>query len=177
MVMTKGYEDHIKMLRIKQTVVNQVAHLTTYSNKKYGINRFEDLVQECLIRVLAGVSDFKGDAKFESWSYRICLNTLMNCERHNNRQKRVINSKAADYSLSEEDVDDSLYGANTLATEVIDIIEEAYNKQEDSVKEIFSDCVSGMEDTEIARKYNTYPAAIIKITDKFKKEIKEAIYD
>src|SRR5215204_6555241 len=44
-----------------------------------------DVVQEAFLRAFRGLKGFKGEAKFSSWLYRICLNLCRDWMRRNRR--------------------------------------------------------------------------------------------
>lgn len=41
----------------------------------------EDLAQEAWIRILKGLSGFRGEARFTTWMYRVVMNTFLNAQR------------------------------------------------------------------------------------------------
>lgn len=45
----------------------------------------KDLYQEILLQAWKGISSFRGDAKFSTWLYRICLNTIFTQKRKKHR--------------------------------------------------------------------------------------------
>lgn len=50
----------------------------------------EDLYQEVLINVWAGLKNYKGDAKLSTWMYRVTLNTAMTYHRDKKRRRSHI---------------------------------------------------------------------------------------
>ena len=48
-----------------------------------------DLFQEVLINLWRGIDTFKGEAKLNSWIYRISLNTCISAERKKKRQPQT----------------------------------------------------------------------------------------
>lgn len=41
----------------------------------------EDVTQEVLIRIVTGLSSFRGNSAFRTWAYRIAVNHVLNCRR------------------------------------------------------------------------------------------------
>ena len=49
----------------------------------------EDLAQETFIRAYRQLGQFRGDAKFSSWLYRIGINTCLNWQKSRQRRERL----------------------------------------------------------------------------------------
>ena len=45
----------------------------------------KDLYQEILLQAWKGIASFRGDARFSTWLYRICLNTIFTQKRKKHR--------------------------------------------------------------------------------------------
>ncbi len=68
----------------------------------------EDASQEILIRVLTGLSTFRGESNFRTWVYRVASNTLLNLRRqHLEQQNLSFTSFAADLQVGLSDMDNS----------------------------------------------------------------------
>lgn len=76
--------------RISQLVS---AHKSTIYTVCYMFSKDEDevndLFQEVLINLWRGIDSFKGEAKLNSWIYRISLNTCISAERKKKRQPQT----------------------------------------------------------------------------------------
>lgn len=67
-----------------------------YSGKVYGFARrflrddqhAEDVTQEVFLRVFRKLRGFRGDARFSTWLYRVCLNACLNKRRSLDRAAR-----------------------------------------------------------------------------------------
>jgi len=59
------------------------------------VQEAEDMTQEVYIRVWRSLSDFRGDAKFTTWLYRITTNTCLNRRRHFARRLHVVDDEDA----------------------------------------------------------------------------------
>lgn len=64
----------------------------------------EDLFQEILLNAWKGSKNFKGDAKFSTWLYRVALNTAITFYRKDSRQPNII--ARADFPIN--DIPDKL---------------------------------------------------------------------
>lgn len=49
----------------------------------------EDASQEILIKIITHLSDFKGDSRFSTWSYRIAVNHLLNLRKNKARELNI----------------------------------------------------------------------------------------
>ena len=69
------------------------AHKSTIYTVCYMFSKDEDevndLFQEVLINLWRGIDTFKGEAKLNSWIYRISLNTCISAERKKKRQPQT----------------------------------------------------------------------------------------
>lgn len=175
--MASSYDEHKNLLRIRSIVGKQVCYLTSYGPQKYGVNMMSDLIQECFERVLKGKDKFRDESKFESWSFRVCRNSLMNLERHNSRQMRVINSKCLSMSDSADLVEDSLNGDEGDVLEMLSVVDHCYKQYTASEQQMLRDFVFGMEDAEISGKWGVSYNRVKDLTEDFEAKTREAIYD
>ncbi len=49
----------------------------------------EDATQEILIKIITHLSDFKGESRFSTWSYKIAVNYLLNIKKYKAREKNI----------------------------------------------------------------------------------------
>lgn len=68
----------------------------------------EDLFQECLYNAWKAFPDFRGDAKFSSWLYRVALNTALYHNRKNKSVSMEVDFELASHPFVEPDEEDSL---------------------------------------------------------------------
>ena len=75
----------------------------------------EDASQEILIRVITGLSSFRGDSSFRTWVYRVANNTLLNLRPQRLEQQGLdFASFADDLAQGLADGDDHLYDSLLL---------------------------------------------------------------
>ncbi|MEW5977781.1 MAG: RNA polymerase sigma factor [Acidobacteriota bacterium] len=65
----------------------------------------EDATQEILLRIIKGLSGFRGDSSFRTWVYRIACNTLLTL------RKRRLEQQSLSFEEFGEDLDRGLSGA------------------------------------------------------------------
>ncbi len=80
----------------------------------------EDAVQETFLTVYRRIGQFRGDAKFSSWLYRIATNTALDLLRARNRKQ------GAQELLAVEDEE----AESLLVDEVVPLPEEALTRRE-----------------------------------------------
>jgi len=49
----------------------------------------EDATQEVLIKIITHLSDFKGNSRFTTWSYKIAVNHLLNLKKYKARERNI----------------------------------------------------------------------------------------
>ena len=74
-------KDFIQLIGENQKIIHKVCNL--YMNNEQDK---KDLFQEILLSAWKGYSNFKGDAKFSTWLYRVSLNTAVTFYRKEKRQ-------------------------------------------------------------------------------------------
>lgn len=69
-------KEFLSQLKEHQNIIYKLVHLyaTTEEDKK-------DLYQEIVLQVWKTYSSFRGEAKFSTWLYRLCLNTIFTIKR------------------------------------------------------------------------------------------------
>ncbi len=76
-----GEQDFIQSIEQNQKIIHKVCSL--YMNN--GQDK-KDLFQEIVLAAWKGFGNFKGDAKFSTWLYRVALNTAITFYRKEKRQ-------------------------------------------------------------------------------------------
>lgn len=73
-------KEFLSQLTAHQNIIYKLVHLYahTEADKK-------DLYQEIVLQAWKTYSAFRGDAKFSTWLYRLCLNTIFTLQRKTNR--------------------------------------------------------------------------------------------
>lgn len=102
----------------------------------------EDIAQETCIKIGQSISDFKGDAKFSSWVYRIVINTANDFYRKH--QKPV-----SDYNI--EDVESQALSATDIiqSNQLWQMVRKLPEKQRDAVMLIYAEELSHFEASQI----------------------------
>ncbi|MBD1424382.1 RNA polymerase sigma factor [Sphingobacterium arenae] len=81
--MTKHLESSfINLLEENQNILHKICSLYTEDNETH-----KDLFQEMVIQLWRSYPNFKGDSKFSTWAYRVCLNTAISLYR--NKKKNI----------------------------------------------------------------------------------------
>jgi len=83
-----GEKDFIQSIEQHQRIIHKVCNLymSNEQDKK-------DLFQEILLGAWKGYGNFKGDAKFSTWLYRVALNTAITFYRKEKRQIKIAELK------------------------------------------------------------------------------------
>jgi RNA polymerase sigma-70 factor (ECF subfamily) len=73
-------KEFLSQLKEHQNIIYKLVHLyaNTEEDKK-------DLYQEIVLQAWKTYSTFRGDAKFSTWLYRLCLNTIFTIQKKTNR--------------------------------------------------------------------------------------------
>lgn len=69
-------ERFLQLVREHQRIIHRLVGL--YANDR---DQRKDLEQETLLQAWKGWPTYRGDAKFSTWLYRICLNTILTQKR------------------------------------------------------------------------------------------------
>jgi len=101
----------------------------------------KDLYQEVLLQAWRSWSSFRGEAKFSTWLYRICLNTILT-------QKRKVNR--IEYVESMEPVEHLATDSTNHKKEEIDRLRRAIRTLSETDRAIISMHLDGYENGEIA---------------------------
>lgn len=89
-------QEFAQLVREHKSTIYTVCYM--FSNDADEVN---DLFQEVLINLWRGIDSFKGDAKVNSWIYRVSLNTCISADRKKKRQATV--PLTMDVDLFEDD--------------------------------------------------------------------------
>jgi RNA polymerase sigma-70 factor (ECF subfamily) len=73
-------KEFLSQLKGHQNIIYKLVHL--YANNE---EDKKDLYQEILLQAWKTYSGFRGDAKFSTWLYRLCLNTIFTIQKKTNR--------------------------------------------------------------------------------------------
>jgi RNA polymerase sigma factor (sigma-70 family) len=81
--------------------------IRTYQNKAFGVafsivkseDDAKDVVQDSFITAYSSLSNFRNDAKFSTWFYRIVVNTALQFIKRQKRKDEV----AVEYSISDDE--------------------------------------------------------------------------
>lgn len=97
--------------------------------------RADELVQNVLIRLHEGLSDFRGDARLETWLYRVTMNEAATLERGRSRPAVSLEGLGARASVAADhgaDGVDALY-----ARGVVDLVEAFFRELPDRQRQVF----------------------------------------
>lgn len=101
-------QEFLSQIKEHQNIIYKLVHIyaTTEEDKK-------DLYQEIVLQAWKSYSAFRGEAKFSTWLYRLCLNTILTIRRKTNRIEYTDTAKfESDYvTTSASDELDRLYKA------------------------------------------------------------------
>ena len=73
-------KEFLAQLKEHQNIIYKLVHL--YANSE---EDKKDLYQEIVLQAWKTFEGFRGDAKFSTWLYRLCLNTIFTIQRKTNR--------------------------------------------------------------------------------------------
>jgi len=73
-------KEFLSQLKEHQNIIYKLVHL--YANSE---EDKKDLYQEILLQAWKTYAAFRGDAKFSTWLYRLCLNTIFTIQKKTNR--------------------------------------------------------------------------------------------
>lgn len=100
--------EFLSELKAHQNIIYKLVHLyaNTEEDKK-------DLYQEIVLQAWKTYSAFRGEAKFSTWLYRLCLNTIFTIQRKTNRIEYTDTARFEEshFTSSGNDEADRLYKA------------------------------------------------------------------
>ena len=73
-------KEFLSQLKDHQNIIYKLVHLYAISEEDK-----KDLYQEIVLQAWKTFPDFRGEAKFSTWLYRLCLNTIFTIQRKTNR--------------------------------------------------------------------------------------------
>lgn len=101
-------KEFLSQLKEHQNIIYKLVHL--YANTE---DDKKDLYQEIVLQAWKTYSAFRGDAKFSTWLYRLCLNTIFTIQRKTNRIEYTDTAKFEESHFTASGIDeaDRLYKA------------------------------------------------------------------
>jgi len=72
-------KEFLQLLREHQGIIYKVVNLYAHDQEEK-----KDLYQEVVLQCWKGWDGFRGEAKFSTWLYRVCLNTVLTSRRRKN---------------------------------------------------------------------------------------------
>ena len=101
-------KEFLSQLKDNQNIIYKLVHL--YANND---EDKKDLYQEIVLQAWKTFAVFRGDAKFSTWLYRICLNTIFTIQRKVNRIEYSETSKFEEthFTISVNEEAERLYKA------------------------------------------------------------------
>jgi RNA polymerase sigma-70 factor (ECF subfamily) len=76
-----------------------------FEGRGFSVEECQDLIQETFLQVYRGIGDFRGDARWEHWLFRIAANTAVKALRHRAAAKRAGRMVPLDEEVGEESPD------------------------------------------------------------------------
>lgn len=81
-------ENFTSLIIDNSNLINKICNV--YASKK---EDFDDLRQEIIYQLWKSYPTFKNDSKFQTWMYKVALNTALHYKRSNNRMFTPLTSK------------------------------------------------------------------------------------
>ena len=127
--------EFLENIRSNQGIIYKLVGL--YASDK---EEKKDLYQEVLLQTWKAWPSFRGDAKFSTWLYRICLNTILTQRRK---------ASKIDYKNSLEDLSPAVGNGYEMSQD-IQGLRQAIRQLAETDRAIISMHLDGYENTEIA---------------------------
>ena len=124
----------LEQVRLNQGIIYKLVSL--YANDA---EEKKDLYQEILLQAWKGWAAFRQDAKFSTWLYRICLNTIFTQQR---KKRRI------DYKESLEDISPVVHNSSVQKEERVRL-QLAIRQLSETDRAIISMHLDGYENAEI----------------------------
>ena len=101
-------KEFLHQLKEHQNIIYKLVHLYASSEEDK-----KDLYQEIVLQAWKTYSSFRGEAKFSTWLYRLCLNTIFTLLRKTNKIEYTDTAKYEDHltTISNTDEKERLYKA------------------------------------------------------------------
>lgn len=125
----------LEQIRANQGIIYKLVGLYAYDAEEK-----KDLYQEVLLQTWKSLDSFRGEAKFSTWLYRICLNTILTQKRKNSR---------IDFKESLEDLPVSVKYISEEKQDTIRL-QQAIRKLAETDRAIISMHLDGYDNPEIA---------------------------
>jgi len=95
-------KEFLSQLKEHQNIIYKLVHLyaNTEEDKK-------DLYQEILLQAWKTYPAFRGEAKFSTWLYRLCLNTIFTIQRKTNRVEYTDTAQFEEVYSTTPDIDEA----------------------------------------------------------------------
>lgn len=90
-------EEFVKLLKEHQNIIHKICKLYTADDDAH-----KDLFQEITIQLWKAYPNFRGDAKFTTWAYRVGLNTAITLYRKKKKNIETISFDASFHKVKEE---------------------------------------------------------------------------
>ncbi|MGK0387154.1 MAG: RNA polymerase sigma factor (sigma-70 family) [Patiriisocius sp.] len=139
------------------------------------IEEAEEITQDVFVKVHQKLNTFKGDAKLETWLYRITINTSLDAIKSKKRKKRF-----AIFSRDEKDlhnISDFNHPGITLENkETLSLLFKQINQLPDTQKTVLLLLkVEGKSMAEVAEILDKTPKAIESLMQRAKQQLKKII--
>lgn len=108
----------------------------------------DDLFQEILIQIWRSLPSFNGEAKLDTWIYRLAINTAISFNRRQNTRKKYYSDYKEERKAAKKNRENSSY--NSGENEQLDKIYEAISTLDDSEKAIITMHLEGFSYAEIS---------------------------
>ena len=95
-------KEFLSQLKEHQNIIYKLVHL--YANSE---EDKKDLYQEIVLQAWKTFGAYRGDAKFSTWLYRLCLNTIFTLQRKTNRIEYTDTARYEEYLISSSANDES----------------------------------------------------------------------
>jgi RNA polymerase sigma-70 factor (ECF subfamily) len=101
-------KEFVSRLKEHQNIIYKLVHLYAHTEEDK-----KDLYQEIVLQAWRTYPAFRGDAKFSTWLYRLCLNTIFTIQRKINRVEYTDTARFEEtyFTTSGNDERDRLYKA------------------------------------------------------------------
>lgn len=124
-------KEFLSQLKKHQNIIYKLVHL--YANSE---EDRKDLYQEIVLQAWKTYPSFRGDAKFGTWLYRLCLNTIFTLQRKKNKIEYTDTNQYEEQLTTSSVYDDAerLYKAIRTLPEteraIVSLHLDGYNNQE-----------------------------------------------
>ena len=92
-----GQKEFLLLLKSNQNIIYKLVHL--YANSE---EDKKDFYQEIVLQAWKSYPDFRGNSRFSTWLYSICLHTIFTLIKKTNQIDYTDNLRQYEYHLSEQ---------------------------------------------------------------------------